>query len=207
MPAFSPIYIRPYFDEVQYQVEAFMGVARETPPLGSEGRTHDELSRRISAVFRNAQAMVTAAAQLSKLFWVPNPSKERSERESEKLEFGLARSEYLRRIFQVDNRSPLKKRDVRNAYEHLDDRLDSILSKGQLPPIMDRSIGSLTAYSFSTPPLVKRFLDPDEQILTVMNTRLHMPPLVQEVERLERLIISMTLNRFDPTDALSSEVR
>lgn len=72
------------------------------------------------AMLYHAQAMLSAAAQISKLLWPPSERKWSPERRA----WATARGERLREICQPD--AVLNDRNVRNGLEHFDERLDTI---------------------------------------------------------------------------------
>lgn len=77
--------------------------------------------RSTHSIFGAAQAIMTAAAQMSKLFWADLDSRWTEERR----EFAKSRAKYLRRALKPDELLSMRK--VRNSIEHFDSRLDDLL--------------------------------------------------------------------------------
>lgn len=96
------------------------------------------------AVFASLQAILTASGQISRLLWpdVKSPS----QWDQEKIAYVCARGEALRDITQVSKNSLLKRRSVRNAIEHFDDRLDDFYLSGHTS-MADNNIGPIGAFS------------------------------------------------------------
>src|SRR5665213_2856766 len=65
----------------------------------------------------NLQNIVIQAAAVSRYFWPVRSGHE-------------ARAQQLRAALNVDDASPLRSRDLRNALEHFDEKLDKYLTQG-----------------------------------------------------------------------------
>lgn len=116
------------------------------------------------------------AASLSRFFW---PARSRG--------VAPSRGENLRRSFEVDQGSPLFDRELRNALEHFDERLDEYLlwnEAGHFFPdarvdsheLADEMIGHIF-----------KLVDPTHQIFVVLGQKFYFQPIRREVERILRL--------------------
>jgi hypothetical protein len=104
------------------QINAVMHVVRENSP-------EDPLSALpVAYLLEHLQNLVLHAAALSRYFW---PSREQHE----------WRGEQLRQAFAIDEGSALKSRDLRNAIEHFDERLDLYLQDGLTGEIIPEYVG------------------------------------------------------------------
>jgi hypothetical protein len=123
--------------------------------------------------FYHLQDALTQAAAISRYFW---PSKNEG---VQKL-----RAERLRQAFLMTETSPLKDRQIRNAMEHFDERLDKFLLSdpmGQIIPgpivaphhTVDEVVGS-----------VFRLVDPWELIIVLFGEKYSFMPIYEEVERI-----------------------
>ena len=71
------------------------------------------------------QEAVGHAAALSRYFW-PSPIGRKNQKNFQLLK--SKRGEKLRESFELNEKSPLYNRDLRNAWEHFDERLDQYLN-------------------------------------------------------------------------------
>jgi hypothetical protein len=77
----------------------------------------------------NLQNIIVQGAAVSRYFWPVRSGHE-------------ARAEQLRAAFDVDDASPLRSRDLRNAIEHFDERLDKYLAEGIVGRIVPHYFGT-----------------------------------------------------------------
>ncbi len=66
----------------------------------------------VTRVYYCCQSFLVATANISKILWPDKKYKQRGDT--------------LRNLLQIDNRSPLYSRDVRNDFEHIDDRIEKL---------------------------------------------------------------------------------
>ncbi|MET4220208.1 hypothetical protein ABIB00_005436 [Bradyrhizobium sp. LB14.3] len=136
------------------------------------GATADEI---VSSVHE----ALSHAASLSRFFW---PTRAQG--------VASSRGEQLRRAFGVDHRSPLYERELRNALEHFDERLDEYLlwnDAGYFFPdarvdtheLADELIGHIF-----------KLVDPSRQIFVVLGQKFYFDPVRREVKRILDLAIS-----------------
>lgn len=122
------------------------------------------------------QEAVGHAAALSRYFW-PSFSGKKSQLQNLKQK----RGEFLRNLFRLDKNSPLYNRNLRNAWEHFDERLDVYFIEnmaGMFYPIS--MIGSHTAADSQTAHVFK-LIDPEEECLVLMNNKYFFAPIREEV--------------------------
>lgn len=126
------------------------------------------------------QEAVGHAAALSRYFW-PSPF---GKKKSQLLKLKQKRGEFLRNQFSIDDNSPLYNRDLRNAWEHFDEKLDVYLIEkisGMFYPMSQ--IGS----HFETENPINRvfkLLDPSEECLVLMGEKYFFAPIRDEVVRI-----------------------
>lgn len=90
-------------------------------------RGHDD-------VWRQLQTILTASANLSKMFW--GSGRTEAEREAKEAE-----REPLRDSLGVGDESPLRDRGLRNDFEHFDERVEKWFASSEHRNYMGRSIG------------------------------------------------------------------
>jgi len=127
------------------------------------------------------QEAIGHAAALSRYFW-PSPGGTKSQKNLQELR--LKRGKKLRESFNLDDTSPLFNRELRNAWEHFDERLDSYLAgmdSGMFFP--NCQIGS---HKLSDDPVDQYFklLDIEAECLVLMGTKYFFAPIRYEVERI-----------------------
>jgi hypothetical protein len=119
------------------------------------------------------QGILVSSANISKCCWgAPfggRPARERVERERTP----------LRRYLHVTNKSALRNRVVRNAFEHIDEPLATLRSGDRY---VGRNIGPPTAFPRGT---TKRFahFNPGTGWVTIWGGRVKLDPLIREVAR------------------------
>src|SRR3954465_11314565 len=87
----------------------------------------------VQQVWFGIQSMLMAAANISKLLWGSTG------------EEGEARQAALRESLEVDNSSPLRSRDLRNDFEHIDDRIRNFYESRAGRAYITRTIGPIDA--------------------------------------------------------------
>ncbi|TCL84813.1 MULTISPECIES: hypothetical protein [unclassified Rathayibacter] len=130
-------------------------------------------------IYQSLQNMLTAAAQISKLFWPTIDPDAVAERRL----FVKARSKTLRTLAQVGNGSLLETRRVRNSIEHFDERLDSVMID---PPnaVIDSYIGRLNAIVIENSTRVNlRSYDPYSGDLSLLDDSVPIRDLFLEICR------------------------
>jgi len=83
----------------------------------------NKLSKNADLMVSLVQVAVGHAAALARYFW-PSPKGQRS---SPVFQMKMARAEKLRRAFGLIDNSVLSNKDLRNAWEHFDEKLDEYL--------------------------------------------------------------------------------
>lgn len=129
------------------------------------------------------QEALTHAAALSRFFW-PSP------RKGDQL--APARGKKLRQAFGLEDSSPLSSREVRNAIEHFDERLDSFL----LPERF--------GYFFPTPRIgshgladeitgnIFKLVDPESEIFVLLGEKYEFGPIRKAVFDIYAKAVEMT---------------
>ncbi len=127
------------------------------------------------------QEAVGHAAALSRYFWpslMANKSQPNIRGLTEK------RGDKLRELFGLADISPLYNRDLRNAWEHFDERLDLYLLKNDAGCFFPASI--LGSHSLADDPIghIFKLLDLDAECLVLMGKKYFFAPIRDEVRRI-----------------------
>ena len=133
---------------------------------------HQALDLPKSELFEHLQNILHQAGCISRYFF---PSRERP--------IYLARSCRLKQAFGVENESPLADRDLRNAIEHFDERLDNYLSQNQVGEFFLQDIGYVLPECETPFHILKGFyINP--LVFILLGKEYEMAPIVNELLRL-----------------------
>jgi hypothetical protein len=131
-------------------------------------------------ILNHLQNVIAMGAALSRYFW---PAREGHE----------DRGTLLREQFQVSETSPLKSRDLRNAIEHFDEKLDVYFSRAVVGVVIPHYVGPSRAEG-DVPGHLFRAYFTDTGIFQVLDKRFEMVPLVDEIIRIDRRIAKQSRN-------------
>lgn len=125
------------------------------------------------------QALLIASANVSKLLW---PSGRHNKGRPPIPE----RGEELRATLPVSDPSPLEPRNLRNHFEHFDERLESWATSGEQPIFVDSIVSPLRVKKpgGSGEPLHLRHYDNRDHVVYFGDDSHELIPLVEELERL-----------------------
>jgi len=104
------------------------------------------------------------------------------------------RGRQLRKAFKVADDSPLQNRALRNAIEHLDERIDDWFHDSVTRHLGDRCIGRIEAFPMSASEMLRHY-DPTTNIVSVAGEQLDLNALLAEI----RAIVSRIEERHQPT--------
>ena len=127
-------------------------------------------------VLNELQNIVVQAAAVSRYFWPVRKGHER-------------RSEQLRSAFGMTNKSPFYSRDLRNAIEHFDEKLDDYLSSGIVGTVLPEYFGFLPE-SRGVPIHLFRGYFVDVGEFQLLDKRYDVQPIADEVIRLNEALES-----------------
>jgi hypothetical protein len=113
------------------------------------------------------------SANLSKVFW---PSSKKSS--------CVERGKMMRDVFEVTEASPLFERNVRNGFEHLDERVHTWLADAAPPSIIDQWIGDRSMFEPFKGRHIWRSFVVDTGVVSVGNDSVKLFPLLAENDRL-----------------------
>jgi hypothetical protein len=132
------------------------------------------------------QEAVGHAAALSRFFW-PSPQGKKDQPNVKKLK--EARGKKLRSSFKLNKTSVLFNRELRNAWEHFDERLDLYLLENDSGMFFPSCI--VDSHKLADDPIghVFKLLDPEAECLVLMGEKYFFAPIRDEVERIYRLCL------------------
>jgi hypothetical protein len=129
-------------------------------------------------IWLSIRALLTAAANISKCLW---PTENRSTRSD-----FPDRGEALRGALDVEDDSPLSNRDLRNHFEHMDERLETWWLEDPHHNIARRIIGPFdrTIVGLAPGSMFEQF-DPDTARVAFRGDTFELQPLVDEISQLK----------------------
>jgi len=114
-PQFEAFYIESMLFNSSSAVRSIVRLDTILRTLPEESTLDDWQQLPTRSILNELQNMILQAASLSRYFWPVRKGNE-------------ARGAKLREIFAIDETNPLFNRDIRNATEHFDERLDKYLA-------------------------------------------------------------------------------
>lgn len=132
-----------------------------------------------ASIISAVQEAIGHIGALSRYFW-PSPSGKKNNQHSLK----MARGEKLRAHYKIDMDSPLSDRELRNAWEHFDEKLDTYVMSNDAGCFFPTPI--IDAHTMADDPVGKIFklLDPEHECLVLLGRKFFFRPLRNEVERI-----------------------
>jgi hypothetical protein len=143
----------------------------------------------VRTVLGELQNVIVQAASLSRYFW---PARAEFE----------WRGAQLRTVFTMSDDSPLKSREMRNAVEHFDERIDKYLELGVVGHIVPEYVGPVPD-SRGVPVHMLRAYYVDTGVFEMFGGRYEINPIASEVIRVHKALIRMYQQggRFGVRDA------
>lgn len=177
-PPYEIFYISSMQFNCQSAVRSVARVSRmfeKLPPQPS----HDDIAALPSqSILNELQNVVVQGAALSRYFWSVRKGHEN-------------RAEYLRRAFSVDKSSPLYDRNLRNAIEHFDERLDKYLGTGIVGYIFAEFVGPRPADDGVAGHFFRAYFV-DVGVFRLLDEEYPVEPLIQEILRVNELLEAMS---------------
>lgn len=125
------------------------------------------------------QTALTHAAAVSRFFWPASRDA-----------LSTARAARLRFGYDVGDNDPLANRDLRNAIEHFDERLDQFLATNPMGPIVDMVFGD-NRLANEQLGHVLRLVDPDANIFVLLGQKFRFDEVELSLRTINDLSITM----------------
>jgi hypothetical protein len=157
--------LRIFQREVSYQCKFALSAAKELDIALLMGSQVE--------VWKHLQTILIASASLSKMLWGSSGNKE-LERQS------------LRESLQVADDSPIRDVDLRNDFEHFDERLERWFETSENRGFIGRNIGSDTMILIGSQPPPDRFqhYDPERGLVTFWDHTIELREVLAEIVRI-----------------------
>lgn len=136
------------------------------------------------------QAFLAACANISKMCW-PDENRKRNRTDHEKepeddWKFRIERGQEIRTVLGLTDASPLKPRELRNLFEHFDERLDLWTRTSPNRILLMRSIGHPGAFQIDGmgPNDMMGYFDLTTNVVTFQDSMFDLGPMIQAVQEL-----------------------
>jgi len=129
-------------------------------------------SKYMDRIWYSIQSLLTAAGIISFLFWPKTPKYFR-------------RGYALRTKFGVPDDSPLKTRNIRNSFEHIDERIEDWAdqaSKSGTRPFVDYNVGLLNMFGNIHYTQLMRHFNPDDYSIIFRGEVYHIKSVIEAIE-------------------------
>lgn len=154
-------------------------VAELVSAISSEVKAGNTFDFDCSVALDHVQNVVFRAAAISRYFW---PSRKTYE----------LRGERLRTAFNIKDDSPLRNRDLRDAAEHFDERLDDYLKNGISGYVIPEWFGPLKEEEVPTHYFRAYFINTG--YLRILDQEFFVQSIVNEIIRIHNLLVSFDAN-------------
>lgn len=173
-PPYEAFYIHGMLFNAQ---SAFRSIARISHAFDNlpENALEDGLDRsHTQAILNDLQNIIVHGAALSRYFWPVRKGHG-------------ARGTHLRSSLNIDEENPLYSRDLRNAIEHFDERLDRYLSEGIVGVVIPEYVGPKPTDDGVPGHLFRAFFT-DIGVFRLLDSDHEMEPIVTEIIRVKELL-------------------
>ncbi len=173
-----------YIHSIIYSASRCLDSFARYDHLKDNGGSADEL---ISLV----QEAVGHSAALSRYFW---PSPLRRKKKSNLARLKESRGEQLRMAFHLDESSALYNRDLRNAWEHFDQRLDFYFLENDAGFFFPSCI--LGDHSLADDPVghIFKLLDIEAECLVLLGDKYYFAPIKEAVQSVQEIALELEKN-------------
>lgn len=128
-----------------------------------------EFSLYMDQIWYSIQSLLTAAGIISLLFWPTVPKYSQ-------------RGNSLRTKFCVPDDSPLKARNIRNSFEHIDERLEDWARKSGTRPFVDCNVGPLNMFGNANYTQFMRHFNPDDYSIIFRGQVCRLQSVIEAIE-------------------------
>lgn len=171
----QPMHLAFYGQSIHYSAERCLSAfARYDALLKSESNAVELVSV--------VQEAIGHAAALSRYFWPTAMGNKK--KEANQISMRLKRGEKLRQHFDVDETSPIYNRDLRNAWEHFDEKLDTYLISNDAGYFFPSPISGSHVTADDPVGKIFKLIDTEEDCLVLLGKKFFFSPIRKEVQRI-----------------------
>lgn len=171
-PPYEVFYIHSMLFNTASAVRSFERVSEAFQKISEDESADAVASVDDDDILNNLQNIVVQGAALSRYFWPVRKGHG-------------ARAELLRTACGVTDENALKSRDLRNAIEHFDEKLDDYLAHGIVGNIFPQYVGPLPPRD-GVPKHIFRAYYTDVVVFELLGKQYEIEPIAREITRLHR---------------------
>lgn len=160
VPMFEAFYIESLLYAAGRAIEAFRRYDR-----ARDDKEHD------AAIVANVHEALAHTAAVSRFFWL-----------SRETPVAVARAQKLRDAFGLNDSSPLHKRELRDALEHYDERLDKFLLQDMVGYFFPEPLVGSASLNDDQLRRIFRLVDPDTEEFILLGKKYSFGPMRRAVE-------------------------
>lgn len=171
-----------YLEALLYCTTAALRAGRDVQSALKTGSRHTattpEWQRCAFAIMNGVQTITIQAAALSRYFWP-----------SSKAPTSRARAQRLREGLGIGERSPLRSRELRNRWEHFDERLDAFCKEHRAGVVLPSYVGPKPPES-EVPTIAFRAYYTDVGEFEILGDRFDVPMVLTAIEEVHIRVVS-----------------
>lgn len=171
---YQTFYIQGMFFNCQSAIRSITRIESVFEKLPNDVTEEDLEKLPTHAILNELQNVVVQGAALSRYFWPVRKGHEE-------------RGKHLREAFEVSDGNPLQERELRNAIEHFDERLDAYLASGMVGYIFPEFVGPRPNEDGVSGHFFRAFFV-DCGVFRLLDGEFQMEPLVSEILRLWKVL-------------------
>ena len=172
----QPMHLAFYGQSISYSAERCLNAFERFDSMSGSDDAHELISL--------IQEAIGHAAALSRYFWPTSMFMGKKSDAKEQVVMRQSRGKKLRIHFDVADDSPIANRDLRNAWEHFDENLDTYLISNDAGYFFPSPM--IGNHEIADEPVGKVFklIDPESEILILLGKKFYYRPIRDEVERI-----------------------
>lgn len=173
-PPFEAFYIHGMMFNAQSALRSIARISHAFDRLPEQATEDDLAELPTHAILNDLQNIIVNGAALSRYFWPVRKGHEE-------------RAAHLREALTITDDNPLYSRELRNAIEHFDERLDKYLSSGIVGVVIPEYVGP-KPYDDGVPGHFFRAFFTDIGVFRLLEADHEMEPIVDEIIRVYELL-------------------
>jgi hypothetical protein len=130
----------------------------------------------------SVQEAIGHAAALSRYFWPTSMGKKKEAKEQ--IAMRQSRGQKLREVYSITDDSPISDRDMRNAWEHFDEKLDTFVLSHDAGYFFPTPMSDKHTLADEAVGKIFKLIDTENQCLVLLGKKFFFAPIREEVERI-----------------------
>ncbi len=173
-PPFEAFYIHGMLFNAQSALRSTLRISHEFEKLPEKATMDDLAALQTHSILNDLQNIIIHGAALSRYFWPVRMGHEK-------------RGAHLRESLEISDDNPLHSRELRNAIEHFDERLDKYLSSEIVGVIIPEYVGPKPYQNDIHGHFFRAFFT-DIGVFRLLENEYEMEPIVNEILRINEIL-------------------